>query len=109
MGVRRLTVLSDHERATLSEIQCQFLAEDPRYVRSFETPRTAAPPRTPHGRPEPIDEYRLAYTVLMWIATTLSALWLIAGSLGGAFLIGLVAVTFFLVRRREVRTRTPSA
>lgn len=29
-------MLSDRERATLSEIQRQFVAEDPRYVQGFD-------------------------------------------------------------------------
>lgn len=95
-------MLSDHERATLREIQRQVLAEDPRFVQIFDA-RAQRLSRAPR---ESLDEYRWLYTVLMWIATAMSVLWVVAGSLGGALLIAVLALTLFLARRRHGTTPT---
>ncbi|MGH3917899.1 MAG: DUF3040 domain-containing protein [Pseudonocardiaceae bacterium] len=89
-------MLSDHERATLHEIQRQFLAEDPEFVQTFD----ARTQRLPRASRQPIDKHRRTYTVLMWITTMLSVLLLIAGSVGGALLLAAVAVALSLARRR---------
>jgi len=93
-------VFSDHERATLHEIQSQFLAEDPGFAQTFD----ADPPDLPVASRAPIDEFRRPYTILMWLLTTLSVLQLLAGSVGGALLFAGVAVALWLVRHRDDAT-----
>ncbi len=93
-------MLSDRERATLHEIQGQFLAEDPGFAQTFD----ADPPDLTGASRAPIDEFRRPYTILMWLLTTLSVLQLLAGSVGGGLLFAGVAVALWLVRHRDDAT-----
>jgi type VI protein secretion system component VasF len=87
-------VLSDRERATLEEIQRGLVAEDPRFVQAFDA-RTQALSRT--GRASSL-EYRLTQTVLLWITVALAVLLLATGAVGGALLLGGIAVALALAR-----------
>ncbi|MGH3996068.1 MAG: DUF3040 domain-containing protein, partial [Pseudonocardiaceae bacterium] len=49
-GTRRRIMLSDRERATLHDIQRQFLIEDPDFVRSFHTAGQSPPCDPPDHR-----------------------------------------------------------
>jgi hypothetical protein len=89
-------VLDDRDRATLHEIQRQFLAEDPRFVQSFDarTQRLSSSPR------RPVDEFRRAQTVLMWISAVLGVMLLLTGATAGALLLGVIAAALLIARPR---------
>jgi hypothetical protein len=87
-------VLSDRERATWDEIQGQFLAEDPTFVRTFDAP-VQLPPSSP---PQPIAERR-AHRILVWCAAVTGVLLLLAGSVGGALLVAMVGVALLMEGR----------
>lgn len=95
-------MLSDHERAALRKVERQILAEDPQFVRTFDTRAQ----QLPGGPRRPLNQDQRTYTVLMWVAAALSLLMAVAGSPGGALLFAVVAVTFALACRRG-GTTTP--
>jgi hypothetical protein len=88
-------VLNDRERATLHEIQSQFLAEDPRFVQTFDV-RTQ---RLSTAVDKPIDRHGWAPTILIWTTAVLGIVALMTGSVGGAMLLATVGVALLLARR----------
>ena len=88
-------MLNDRERATLHEIQRQFLAEDPGFVQTFD----ARTQHLPTAVDKPIGRHGRAPTILAWITAILSVLVLMTSSVGGALLLATVSVALFLARR----------
>ena len=86
-------MLSDRERATLDEIQDQLQTEDPRFVRAFD-----APAHRRIGLPgEAV--LRRGRQVLPWCTVALAVLVLMAGSVGGAALLAMLGLAFWMARR----------
>jgi hypothetical protein len=74
-------VLSDHDRKTLHEVECQLMAEDSEFARSFEAgqARLSRPAR------------RLGVRIGAVVAALLAAVMLVSGSLVGALLFAVTA------------------
>jgi hypothetical protein len=87
-------MLSDHERDRLQQIQNEFVAEDPEFVRVLEAGAEHLPSRSAatSGRP---------YTVFMWVSAVLSFLLLVSGAVGGAALLAAVSASLALTRWAE--------
>jgi O-antigen ligase len=74
-------VLSDHERKTLREVECQLMAEDPEFARSFEAGQARL---SRHPR-------RLGVRIGVVVAALLTALLLVTWSLAGALVFAVTA------------------
>ena len=87
-------MLSDHERDRLQQIQDEFDAEDPEFVRVLEAGAQRLPTRSAaiSGRP---------YTVLMWVSAVLSFLLFASGAVGAAALLAAVSASLALTRWAE--------
>ena len=74
-------MLSDHDRKTLREVECQLMAEDSEFARSFEAgqARLSSQPR------------RLAVRIGIGIGVLLAALMLVTGPLVGALVVAVTA------------------
>ena len=81
-------MLSDRERASLDEIKDHLLAEDPRFVGTFEASVK---------RPQAV--LRWMRQVLPWCTVALAVLMLMAGSVGAAALLAMLAVALWMARR----------
>jgi Protein of unknown function (DUF3040) len=92
-------VLSDRERETLREVERRLLQEDPAFARSFEA-RAKRLPR-PAGGP--------GIKIFLIAGLLLSALVLVAGSLGGALAFATATGLIWLVWRiaREAPEQAP--
>ena len=67
-------MLNEHEQRTLHELECQFVAEDPQFPRSFAS------------RAQRLDRNRLKMStiVAITVSVVLCSFMLVAGSPGGA-------------------------
>jgi hypothetical protein len=94
-------VLDDRDRRALSEIQRGFLADDPRFVQTFDTRAQRLPDM---AAATPTDQRWLTYTALIWIVAPIGVLLLAVGSLGSAMF--LLSATAALVFARGPRDGT---
>lgn len=93
-------MLSDRDRATLHEIQNQFLVDDPGFVQTFDArpprPIGASTPSRPAASPTPTaptEQRQRPHTLFMWTAALLCMLLpAAAGPTGGALLLGMSAL-----------------
>jgi hypothetical protein len=83
-------VLSDRERDTLREVERLLLNQDPEFARSFK----ARAQRLPHPTS------RLGIKIFLIAGLMLSALVLVAGSLGGAVAFAVATGLIWLAWRR---------
>jgi hypothetical protein len=91
-------VLSDRDRDTLHEIQCQLLAEDPRFTLAFDAAALRRRRQVP-GLP------RAIYTLVLLLSyLTLAVSVLIAGSISSTLAVAAVAAVTFEARRRHDNT-----
>ena len=92
-------MLSDHERETLREVERQFLAEDPGFAHAFEARQTRMS-RRPH---------RWGARIALVTAALLTAFLVVAGSLGSALVVAVVAGLIWVVSHHPAGTgwRTP--
>lgn len=92
-------MLSDRERETLREVERQLLHEDPEFARCFETRAQLLP--------HPIAG--LGIKIFVIAGLLLSALVLVAGSLGGALAFAVATGLIWLVWRfaREAPRQAP--
>lgn len=90
-------MLSDHERATLREIQRHLIVEDPdldQSLRAFTAP--ASPTR-----------YRWIYTTLVILTAALVPVMLLIGSIGGTVAFAVIAGTLWWTRYLQYGTKEP--
>ena len=90
-------MLSDRDRETLHEIQCQLLVEDPSFARSFDDEAWRSHSRMPGVT-------RRIFTVLLVASCAMLAVTvLMGGSLMSALELAAVAALAFEARRRHDR------
>lgn len=90
-------MLSDREQKTFRELQRQFAAEDPAFVRTFDEvpPRSAYSVQWAYGLP------RWVYTSAMLVAVALGVLMLLARAPSIALVFAAIATLISVVRRRR--------
>jgi hypothetical protein len=96
---RRWTVLSDHERKTLGEVERQCMADDPDFTRAFEAGQTRLS-RHPH---------QLGGRLAVVAAALLTVFLLVAGSLAGAVVVAAATgLIIWAVRHHSADTNRQS-
>ena len=93
-------MLSDYERKTLREVECQLMLEDPEFTRSFHAHEQH--PARDHHRPTD----KIAIVVAVLLSALLSSLLLIAGLLSGALTFGAAAGLIWMTWRYLDRRMT---
>ncbi|MDN5917139.1 MAG: DUF3040 domain-containing protein [Pseudonocardia sp.] len=90
-------MLSDHERKALREVERQFMAQDPDFIRSFE----AAEHPSTYSIQWIYEMPWLAYRIAIGMAVVLGFLMMISGAPWTAILFAALAVLVFRIQKRR--------